>query len=96
MPMPAPHIDHHLGKWPAHNMPCFRFAIALLEPFRNCNHVESVRITMAEDFGVEEAWRVVDPVLKAGTPVYGYEPNTRGPPEVDQRVTPRGAGKPRS
>ena len=31
-----------------------------------------------EDY-VEEAWRIVDPVLKAGTPVYEYEPNTWGP-----------------
>ena len=38
----------------------------------------------------EEAWRIVDPVLKAGTPVYGYEPNTWGPSEVGQNVTPPG------
>ena len=31
-----------------------------------------------EDY-VEEAWRIVDPVLKADTPVYEYEPNTWGP-----------------
>ena len=31
-----------------------------------------------EDY-VEEAWRIVDPVLKAGTPVYEYEPGTWGP-----------------
>ena len=40
-----------------------------------------------EDY-VEEAWRIVDPVLKAGTPVYEYEPGTWGPSEVDQRVAP--------
>ena len=28
-----------------------------------------------EDY-VEEAWRIVDPVLKAGTPVYEYEPGS--------------------
>jgi glucose-6-phosphate 1-dehydrogenase len=42
-----------------------------------------------EDY-VEEAWRIVDPVLKAGTPVYEYEPNTWGPAEVDQTVSPPG------
>jgi glucose-6-phosphate 1-dehydrogenase len=42
-----------------------------------------------EDY-VEEAWRIVDPVLKAGTPVDEYEPGTWGPSEVDQRVAPPG------
>jgi glucose-6-phosphate 1-dehydrogenase len=38
---------------------------------------------------VEEAWRIVDPALKAKTPVFEYEPNTWGPKEVE-RVTPLG------
>jgi glucose-6-phosphate 1-dehydrogenase len=42
-----------------------------------------------EDY-VEEAWRIVDPVLKAGTPVYEYEPKTWGPKEVEQRLVPGG------
>jgi glucose-6-phosphate 1-dehydrogenase len=42
-----------------------------------------------EDY-VEEAWRIVDPVLKAGTPVLEYDPNSWGPSEVDQRVSPPG------
>jgi glucose-6-phosphate 1-dehydrogenase len=42
-----------------------------------------------EDY-VEEAWRIVDPVLKASTPVYEYEPKTWGPKEVESRVTPPG------
>jgi hypothetical protein len=42
-----------------------------------------------EDY-VEEAWRIVDPVLKAKTPVYEYEPGKWGPTEVDQRVVPIG------
>jgi glucose-6-phosphate 1-dehydrogenase len=39
-----------------------------------------------EDY-VEEAWRIVDPVLKESTPVYPYDPKTWGPNEV-KRVTP--------
>ncbi|MBV9676456.1 MAG: glucose-6-phosphate dehydrogenase [Acidobacteriaceae bacterium] len=42
-----------------------------------------------EDY-VEEAWRIVDPVLKASTPVYEYEPGTWGPAEVDERIAPAG------
>jgi glucose-6-phosphate 1-dehydrogenase len=38
----------------------------------------------------EEAWRIVDPVLKARTPVYDYEPGSWGPREVDQSVSPVG------
>ena len=40
-----------------------------------------------EDY-VEEAWRIVDPILKANTPVYEYGPGAWGPPEVEQRVAP--------
>ena len=38
---------------------------------------------------VEEAWRIVDPVLQTDTPVFLYEPGTWGPLEVAQ-VTPPG------
>ncbi len=37
---------------------------------------------------VEEAWRIVDPVLKAATPVYPYEPHTWGPNQVDPNLRP--------
>jgi len=39
---------------------------------------------------VEEAWRIVDPVLKMHTPIYLYEPQTWGPREVNAYVVPPG------
>jgi len=48
-----------------------------------------VSLFAREDY-VEEAWRIVDPVLKAGTPLYEYEPGSWGPREVNQKVSPVG------
>ena len=42
-----------------------------------------------EDY-VEEAWRIVDPALAAGTPVFPYEPGGWGPKEADNVSPPGG------
>jgi len=41
-----------------------------------------------EDY-VEEAWRIVDPIIKGGTPVYDYEPGGWGP-EQAAHIAPAG------
>jgi glucose-6-phosphate 1-dehydrogenase len=46
-----------------------------------------------EDY-VEEAWRIVEPVLKKNTPVYPYAPGTWGPDEVTRVTPPAGWSNP--
>jgi glucose-6-phosphate 1-dehydrogenase len=45
-------IDHYLGKEPVQNLLYFRFANSFLEPIWNSNYIQSVQITMAENFGM--------------------------------------------
>jgi glucose-6-phosphate 1-dehydrogenase len=43
---------------------------------------------------VEEAWRVVDPILGSATPLVEYDPNTWGPLEADRLIAEAGSWHP--
>jgi len=45
-------IDHYLGKETVQNLMALRFANALFEPLWNCQHIDHVQITVAEDLGI--------------------------------------------
>jgi glucose-6-phosphate 1-dehydrogenase len=52
--------------------------------------VRGVSSRFARQDYVEEAWRIVDPVLDDATPVYPYEPGTWGPSVPNATLVPDG------
>jgi glucose-6-phosphate 1-dehydrogenase len=55
-------IDHFLGKEPTMDIAYMRFANSIFEPLWNRDRIQSVQITMAEDFGVDDRGAFYDPV----------------------------------
>ena len=47
-------IDHYLGKETVQNIMVFRFSNGIFEPLWNRQHIASVSITIAEDFGIRD------------------------------------------
>ncbi len=86
-------IDHFLGKEPVMDITYLRFANTILEPVWNRNYVDSVQITMAEDFGVEDRGSFYDAVgtlrdvvqnhLLQVLALVAMEPPSAGPADKD-------------
>jgi glucose-6-phosphate 1-dehydrogenase len=84
-------IDHYLGKMGLEEILFLRFSNTILQGIWDRDHIESVQITMAEDFGVEDRGHFYDPVgalrdvvanhLMQVVAVAATEPPTGGRPD---------------
>lgn len=50
----------------------------------------------AREDGVEAAWRAVEPILGAKTPLFEYDPNTWGPSAADRFIGEGGWHNPKA
>src|SRR5215472_17408780 len=55
-------VDHFLGKEPTMDIVYLRFANSVFEPLWNRDRIQSVQVTLAEDFGVDDRGAFYDPV----------------------------------
>jgi glucose-6-phosphate 1-dehydrogenase len=55
-------VDHFLAKEPTMDILYLRFTNSIFEPLWNRDHIQSVQLTMAEDFGVDDRGGFYDPV----------------------------------
>jgi len=60
-----------------------------MEPYERLlgDAMEGDGTLFAREDGVEAAWQIVEPILKAPSPVREYEPGTWGPKEADVLAT---------
>ena len=57
---------------------------------RSVDAIRGVSARFARQDYVEEAWRIVDPVLDDAAPVWSYEPGSWGPAQVERSLAPSG------
>jgi len=61
-----------------------------MEPYERLlgDALEGDATLFAREDAVEASWRIVDPILRNTTPLFEYNPDTWGPPEVNSALAP--------
>jgi len=68
--------------------PPFHGLVGELDPYEELlgDAMNGDSFRFAREDWVEEAWRIVDPAIQAGTPVVEYAPGTWGPREAQEMI----------